>query len=282
MDWSDERQRRVFFEVHAGLERQGPGTRECAAKALGLAAPLPPTGRALDLGCGPGLQTVELAEMLPGWQVAGIDSHPPFIEELRASAAERGLTERVQATVGDMAEPQVGGRFDLVWSEGAAYIVGFEEALTRWRRLLREGGRIALTEAVWLTDSPPAVVRENWREYPAMADVESRRQTIRDLGFRLLGDFTLPEQAWWQHYYGPMEARLDRLQGRYPATMPWPRPFSPSAAPRSTSTASTATATAISFSSWPKAGELPQSAGGSEPARRVMPPEHRGGLSAGP
>ena len=44
--------------------------------------------------------------------------------------------------------------FDLIWCEGAAYIMGVEAALRAWRPLLKPGGRLALSEAAWLRPEP--------------------------------------------------------------------------------------------------------------------------------
>ena len=48
-----------------------------------------------------------------------------------------------------------------------------------------------------------------------MASISERRGLVEHCGYRLLGDFILPESAWWEPYYTPMEARLDRLKVRY-------------------------------------------------------------------
>ena len=105
--------------------------------------------------------------------------------------------------------------FDLIWCEGAAYIIGVGTALRAWRPLLRPGGRLALSEAVWLRADPPEPVRRLWAEYPAMADLEACRQLARACGYRLLGDFVLPERAWWDDYYTPLERRLAELAPKY-------------------------------------------------------------------
>ncbi|MFU8816408.1 MAG: hypothetical protein ACNA7W_13745 [Pseudomonadales bacterium] len=64
---------------------------------------------------------------------------------------------------------------DLVWCEGAAYLIGVGRALAGWREVLRPGGRLAFTEAVWLRDPAPAEVRACWDEYPAMSDASATR-----------------------------------------------------------------------------------------------------------
>jgi hypothetical protein len=48
-----------------------------------------------------------------------------------------------------------------------------------------------------------------------MGDVASCRRIARDCGYGLLGDFVLPESAWWEHYYTPMEKRVAQLTPRY-------------------------------------------------------------------
>lgn len=137
----------IFFEVYESLPRQGPGNRACAARALGLCRELQECPAILDLGCGVGGQTLQLAEMTSGTIVA-VDCHPPSIERLRAVVAERGLSQRVSAIVGDMAQLELPlGSFDLIWSEGALYNIGLREALQVCHGLLRPGGYLAFTEA---------------------------------------------------------------------------------------------------------------------------------------
>jgi hypothetical protein len=68
---------------------------------------------------------------------------------------------------------------------------------------------------VWLRADAPEPVRRSWStDYPGMGDVESCRALVRDCDYRLLGDFVLPEQAWWKHYYGPLQERLAQLAPR--------------------------------------------------------------------
>ena len=106
--------------------------------------------------------------------------------------------------------------FDVVWSEGAAYIMGIEKALANWKQVLKPNGSIAVSELVWLHPDPPIEVHEFFTdEYPAMTDTVTIMNTFRDCGYDLLGHFTLPDVAWWQHYYAPLEAKLPLLSDRY-------------------------------------------------------------------
>ena len=206
----------IFLEVYEHLPRQGPGNRACAARALSLCRGLPPAPAVLDLGCGIGGQTLQLAELTSG-SVVAIDRHAPSIERLRAAVAARGLSDRIQAVVGDMAclglPP---GSFDLVWSEGALYNLGLPQALRTCHGLLRPGGYLAFTDAIWRQDDPPAEVRAAFeQDYPGMGRLEDDLAAIRAGGFELVGHFTLPDEAWWDDFYAPMLSRIAELRGRY-------------------------------------------------------------------
>jgi len=217
MSGSSERFQAVFLEVFESLPRQGPGNRECAARALDLCSELPPAPAILDLGCGAGGQTLLLAELLPSSSIVAIDTHAPGIERLRATVAQRGLTSRIAALVGDMARPDPpAASFDLVWSEGALYSIGLRPALQVCHDMLRPGGYLAFTDAVWRTDRPTPEVRAMFeQDYPGMGQVTDDVAAIRDAGFALVGHFTLPDAAWWDDFYAPMEARIAQLRHQY-------------------------------------------------------------------
>lgn len=206
----------VFFEVFEALPRQGPGNRACAARALALCRDLPPAPAALDLGCGTGGQTLHLAELTDGFIVA-VDSHGPSIERLRATVSERNLAHRILPVAGDMARlGQPPASFDLVWSEGALYNIGIANALRVCRGLLRPGGRLVFSEPVWRVDDPPPEVKAGFDfDYPAMGNVSGVLAAIDKSGLSLIGRFTLPDEAWWDDFYTPMEFRIQELRGKY-------------------------------------------------------------------
>ena len=104
MDFEDSRQRDAFFAIHEGLPREGPGDRQSLERALDISGVDRSAAlRVLDIGCGPGKQTLALAESLPRGTIGGIDLHPPFVEALEQAARAAGVGERIQARVGDMA-----------------------------------------------------------------------------------------------------------------------------------------------------------------------------------
>lgn len=215
MNFEDPFFRKIFFEVHGGLPREGPGDEPSLRRAMGLIEGLPGRPRILDIGCGPGLQTVNLAR-LTGGVVIGLDNHRPFLIDLRRLASAAGLARHVPAVMGDMNSPPFPfGSFDVIWSEGAAYQMGFQNALRLWKKFLKPGGRLAVTEAVWLKPGAPEPVRRCWGEYPDITDIPSVLARVRDCGYDISGHFTLPEESWWTHYYRPMEKRLTEMRIRY-------------------------------------------------------------------
>lgn len=206
----------VFFEVFEALPRQGPGNRDCAARALALCRDLPSQPSVLDMGCGVGGQTLHLAELTAGFIVA-IDNHAPFIDRLTATVAARRLTQRIRPLVADMATAGLPpASFDLVWSEGALYNLGIEKALRICHRLLRPGGYLAFTDAVWRKNNPLPEVKASFDlDYPTMGRVPDVLATIDRSGFSLIGHFTLPDEAWWDDFYTPMQHRIEELRGKY-------------------------------------------------------------------
>lgn len=208
-----QRHWQVFLEVYEALPRQGPGSRACAERALALCSDLPPSPAVLDLGCGVGGQTFHLAEILSG-SIVAIDSHVPSIELLKAELTRRGLSHRVRALVADMAQLALTpASFDLIWSEGALYNIGIENALQICHPLLRDGGYIAFTDAIWRKDNPPTEVKTSFDlDYPAMGYIGELLTTIENCGFDVQGHFTLPDEAWWEDFYAPMEHRIEALR----------------------------------------------------------------------
>ena len=49
----------------------------------------------------------------------------------------------------------------------------------------------------------------------AMTSIKAISEVIRENGYKLVGDFTLPDSAWWNCYYTPLEAKLPSLKLKY-------------------------------------------------------------------
>jgi SAM-dependent methyltransferase len=212
----NERTTQIFFDIQRGLPRQGPGDDASTLRALSMCTELPSRPDVLDIGCGPGMQTIALARVLDGRITAG-DLYQEFLDQLLDAALTEGVRDRIGQMRVDMVDLPFGREsFDLIWSEGAAYILGFGEAFERWKYPLRLRGYMAVTELTWLTDDPPAGAAEFFAaEYPEMTDIATNLTTIEEKGYDVIGHFTLPESAWWDHYYTPLEAKLPGLRSKY-------------------------------------------------------------------
>ncbi len=202
-----------IFRLYEGLARAGPGSDRSTLEALGRCSALPAEPKVLDLGCGPGLQTLLLAKRLGG-RILGVDIHRPFLDRLEATAKARGLDRHIATLCADMGnldlEP---GGFDLLWSEGAIYFLGFEPGLRLWRDLLAPHGIIAVSECSWLTDDrPPEAEAFWWGAYPTMGTVAENRARATAAGLHLFDSFVLPPSDWWENYYSPLSARLADLR----------------------------------------------------------------------
>ena len=202
----------AFFRLFEGLPRQGPGSDACTREALARLPALPAAPRVVDLGCGSGRAALVLAETLRT-KVIAVDNHQPFLDQLQAAARERGLEDLIEARCEDMRAPGVpAGSVDLLWSEGALYLFGFEAGLRHWRTLLAPGGCLAVSECSWLCADPPAAAAAFFRAgYPGMAGIEGNIERARAAGFDLLDHFALPPAAWWDEYYAPLEQRMAHL-----------------------------------------------------------------------
>jgi SAM-dependent methyltransferase len=217
-DTESEKRRRLrelFFRIHSGLPREGPGSRDATVSAFRLLE-LPRTPLILDVGSGPGRQTTDLADVSPGTFVA-MDTHREYLDALQARSAQQGVSARIHPIQASMlAIPFADGVFDAIWAEGAIYIIGFEKGLREWRRLLREDGYIAASHLSWLSMNVPNEARMFWeKHYPAIATIETNVAIAVAAGFDVVDCWTLPESAWWDDYYRPLERRLAELRAEH-------------------------------------------------------------------
>ena len=91
----------VFFDIFNKLPRQGPGTNASTKRAYEILTDLPKVPRILDVGCGTGIQTVELAR-ISGGRITAVDLYPQFLESLEKNGKEAGVLDRIEILQGDM------------------------------------------------------------------------------------------------------------------------------------------------------------------------------------
>jgi ubiquinone/menaquinone biosynthesis C-methylase UbiE len=192
----------LICEYFSNLERQGPGSPEVTINALGFIGNLTSESQIADIGCGTGGQTMVLAQHAPGI-ITGIDLFPNFIELFNANAEKLNLQNRVQGIVCSMNNlPFQKEELDLIWSEGAIYNIGFERGLNEWRKFLKVGGYVAVTEASWFTEERPAEINEFWMDaYPEIDTIPNKVAQMQKAGYIPVATFILPENCWTENFY---------------------------------------------------------------------------------
>jgi SAM-dependent methyltransferase len=147
--------------------------------------------------------------------ITAVDLFPEFLDELRSRALNHGVADRITTLACSMdALPFSDGAFDVIWSEGAVYSMGFEAGVSYWRRFLKPEGVIAVSELTWLTVTRPRDLEEYWaKEYPEMDTASSKIEILERQGYRPEAYFVLSPHCWLENYYRPMRHRFaDFLQ----------------------------------------------------------------------
>ncbi|MFE6160277.1 class I SAM-dependent methyltransferase [Streptomyces sp. NPDC056486] len=134
--------------------------RTAANSAAYLLDSVKPHMRILDIGCGPGTITADLAELVPEGHVTGVDHAPGILDRARATAAERGL-DNVEFAVADVhALDYPDDSFCVVHAHQVLQHVGDPvRALSEMRRVCAPGGIVAARDAdysamSWYPNSP--------------------------------------------------------------------------------------------------------------------------------
>jgi ubiquinone/menaquinone biosynthesis C-methylase UbiE len=201
-----------FFEVYGTLPRAGPGDDASTRRAYLMMKDLPEKPKVLDVGCGPGKQTMELARLSKG-KIIAMDNHQPFLDRVNENARALGLSRYIETLNRDMNamdfKPE---SFDIIWAEGALNLMGFDNGLKTCRPMLKRKGYIGVTELVWLKENPSPEAREWAKEYEAMKNVPDNLRLFKNNGYEVIGRFTLPVSSWFEEYYDPMQERIKELR----------------------------------------------------------------------
>jgi ubiquinone/menaquinone biosynthesis C-methylase UbiE len=207
----------LIIDLHKGALRLGPGSSEETGKALKLTnLNLSEDLKIADIGCGSGAQTLELARLTRG-KIIAVDLFPEFLEKVKEYAEEEGYKERIntlQCSMDDL--PFEEESLDLIWSEGAIYNMGFQKGLLAWRKFLKPGGYIAVSEITWLKEDRPPELEQFWSgTYSEMHSLEVKKDQLKNCGYELVGNFTISENSWLENYYTPMLSRIPDFLKRH-------------------------------------------------------------------
>ncbi len=207
----------LLVDLHKRAKRQGPGGDAETRKAIDLAMLDPSTPLTVaDIGCGTGASTIQLARSLNA-KITAIDFLPDFIEVLKGNAANEGLSKKINPLVCSMENLQFNDEeYDVIWSEGAIYNIGFEKGINDWRRFLKPGGLLVVSEITWTTSDRPFEIQKYWEaEYPEIDTASSKINILERSGYSPVAYFVLPERCWLENYYRPMQNSFAEFLARH-------------------------------------------------------------------
>jgi len=151
--------------------------------------------RILDVGCGSGVPTIELARLCHG-EIIGLDINHDLLAVLTRKIEEAGLSgcvKVVNCSILDMNFTD--SSFDIIWAEGSIYVIGFKRGLQEWKRLLKPGGFMVI--------------------HDEKGDVEEKLEHISQCRYELLDYFSLDEDTWWAEYFAPLEKLIIETLTKY-------------------------------------------------------------------
>jgi SAM-dependent methyltransferase len=207
----------LLIDLHRDGKRQGPGGEDETRLSIRLSGLDGAKGlKIADIGCGTGASTLVLAEVLDA-AITAVDFLPEFVRQLDATAQQRQLRGRIQTCVAAMeALPFAPMSLDAIWSEGAIYNMGFAKGVDAWRRFLKPGGILAVSELTWLTQDRPEALTQYWlQEYPEVDTASAKLAVLERHGFSPIGYFPLGQHCWLDNYYRPMQARFAAFLSRH-------------------------------------------------------------------
>ncbi|KEQ13614.1 hypothetical protein GZ77_14960 [Endozoicomonas montiporae] len=206
-----------FKRIFEGLERHGPGSEKDSLWALSQVPGQPEN--ILDIGCGTGASTFMLAEQTSA-RITALDNLQESLDFLQQQAESLKLRSRVTTCNASMTSiPFAPASFDLLWSEGSAYIMGFANALKQWRSLLSDNGYLVISDLVWTDELIDDEITDFWKTgYPDMQTVEHRLEQCRQHGYKVKAHRMMGKEAW-DGYTRPLEQRLDELEPTMPDSL---------------------------------------------------------------
>ena len=141
-----------FMSVFETLESWGPNSEADTTRAFQLLGTKPE--RILEIGCGKGNSTIVLAK-LSNAEIMATDNEQNALDKLEEKIEQNNLSKRVSTKCVSMTDLNFGTqKFDIIWAEASAYIMGIENVLKKWKPLLSDEGTLVFSDLVWLTDSP--------------------------------------------------------------------------------------------------------------------------------
>jgi ubiquinone/menaquinone biosynthesis C-methylase UbiE len=149
----------------------------------------------LDIGCGTGMPTLELARLSNG-EITGIDIDQEALEKLNLKIKQEGLSDRVKLYNRSIYNIKFEDEmFDILWEEGVIHLLDLKRALTECNRVLKLNGFMVTGEA------------SNW--------ADKKLKHFPKFGFKLIKKIPWERECWWTQYYSPLEEKINILRKKY-------------------------------------------------------------------
>ncbi|MFX1487504.1 MAG: class I SAM-dependent methyltransferase [Promethearchaeota archaeon] len=151
--------------------------------------------RILDIGCGTGIPTLELAKLSEG-EIIGIDIDQSALDKLNLKIKQEGLSERIRVYNRSIYDTKFANEsFDIIWEEGVIHLLDIKKTLTECNRILKLNGFMVTGEAT------------NW--------AERKLKHFPKFGFRRIKQIAWESGCWWTEYYAPLEEKIKNLRKKY-------------------------------------------------------------------
>ncbi len=152
--------------------------------------------RILDIGCGTGMPTLELAR-LSGGELFGIDIDQGALDKLNLKIKQEGFSDRIKVYNRSVYNTRFKDEtFDIIWEEGVLHLLDLSKALTECNRILKR------MNGFMVTGETTSWLRREFNHFPRF-------------GFKLIKQIPWEKGCWWSEYYAPLEEKINNLRKKY-------------------------------------------------------------------
>lgn len=149
----------------------------------------------LDIGCGSGVPTLELARQCNGY-IIGLDIDRFLLDFLEEKIQKAGLSDRVRTIQCSMYELDFpDGSFDVIWAEGSIAVIGFKRGIKDWRELIKPGGYLVI--------------------FDVSKGLDEKLRHIASSGYELISHFEVRGETFWTEYYKLLQKRVNNLRTEF-------------------------------------------------------------------
>ena len=146
----------------------------------------------LDIGCGSGVPSLELARQCNG-KIIGLDIDMFLLDFFEEKIQNAGLSDRVITVRCSMFELDFPDEsFDVIWAEGSIAVIGFRKGIRYWRQFIKPGGHLVV--------------------FDVSKGLNEKFKHITSSGYDLVDHFEVAGETFWTEYYIPLQKRINDMR----------------------------------------------------------------------